>query len=289
MADRLAPARDWIGRRTSAFVDAPDTAGLRVGVILPARNEEATVGEMVTALLTRPDLIGEVIVVDSRSTDGTASAAAEAGARVVTPDLSAPDAGKGEAMRAGAGALGLEVGVFLDADLSNFDPHFVDRLVAPLAADPTIAFVKGYYERPGQIGGGRVTELVARALIAERAPQLAGFVQPLAGECAFRRDALRHIPWVSGYGVDLGLLLHLERELGLAALAQADLGVRHHKHQDLGALARMGAQVRGAVALVESGEDRVEMPRVTLTHDTPTTLDLREERVPVWLLPPLAT
>ena len=62
----------------------------------------------------------------------------------------------------------------------------------PLILHPDVMFVKGYYERPGAAGdtGGRVTELVARPLIALLFPHLASMVQPLSGEYAGRREAL---------------------------------------------------------------------------------------------------
>src|SRR5204862_91688 len=79
--------------------------------------------------------------------------------------------------------------------------------------------------------GGRVTELTARPLINALWPHLAGFVQPLSGEYAGRRELLQGVPFVSGYGVELGLLVDLAELAGIDALAQVDLGTRRHAHQ----------------------------------------------------------
>ena len=97
-------------------------------------------------------------------------------------------------------------------------------------------------------GGGRVSELVARPLLNLAWPQLAGFVQPLAGEFAARRELLEAIPFATGYGVELGMLVDVLDRVGLDAMAQVDLGVRVHRHHDLQALGRMSAQIQLAAS-----------------------------------------
>src|SRR6185503_6025130 len=92
-------------------------------------------------------------------------------------------------------------------------------------------------------GGGRVTELTARPLLNALWPELAGFVQPLGGEYAGRRAALEQVPFVSGYGVEIGLLIDLLHLGGLSSLAQVDLGVRRHTSQSQEALGAMAGQV----------------------------------------------
>ena len=112
-----------------------------------------------------------------------------------------------------------ELIVWCDADVRDFDPAFVTGLLGPLLTEPDIAFVKGYYERPetgGQPGGGRVTELLARPALALLHPALAGMVQPLSGEYAARRSLVEALPFVEGYGVDIGLLLDAEAAVGIA-------------------------------------------------------------------------
>jgi glucosyl-3-phosphoglycerate synthase len=229
-----------------------------VTVVIPARDEEATVGAIVRAirrqLTERHRLVDEIIVVDSRSTDRTAEVAAAAGARVVCQDLmtrSLPRLeGKGDALWCGLAAAGGDVVAFVDADLRRFSPRFVTGLLGPLLTDPSVAFVKGFYHRSlvgaagvEADGGGRVTELMARPLLNMFWPELSGFVQPLAGEAAGRRAVLERVPFVSGYGVEVAMLVDLLELVGLDALAQVDLGERQHRHQDTEALGRMAAQI----------------------------------------------
>ncbi|MEV0002804.1 glucosyl-3-phosphoglycerate synthase [Micromonospora sp. NPDC050980] len=250
---RTSTADDWPAAR---LVRAKGAA--RVSVVLPARNEEATVGAIVSTvrehLMDRVPLVDELIVVDSRSTDRTAQVARAAGAEVVGQDAMTRGlprlTGKGDALWAGLAAAGGDVVAFLDADLREFRPHFVTGLLGPLLTDPSVAFVKGFYHRPlvgassvEPDGGGRVTELMARPLLNLFWPELAGFVQPLAGEYAGRREVLERVPFVTGYGVETAMLIDLLDSVGLDALAQVDLGERKHRHQDTAALGRMSAQI----------------------------------------------
>ncbi|TLQ45201.1 glucosyl-3-phosphoglycerate synthase [Streptomyces marianii] len=257
----LEEVERWLARRSWSVADRPldrllsakqDTT---VSVVLPALNEEATVGEIVTAI--RRDLmtdavplVDELVVVDSGSTDRTAEVAARAGARVVHRDAILPRVpavpGKGEVLWRSLLATVGDVVCFVDADLKEFSADFVSGTVGPLLTDPEVQFVKAMYDRPlgdapGQ--GGRVTELVARPLLNLHWPQLAGFVQPLGGEYAARRSLLERLPFPVGYGVELGLLVDALHTVGLDALAQVDVGVRLHRHQDGQALGRMAAAI----------------------------------------------
>src|SRR5205085_7306937 len=187
-------------------------------------------------------------------TDRTGDVAAAAGARGISQDEITRDlprmAGKGDALWAGlADACGDVVG-FVDADLREFSPHFVTGLLGPLLTDESVDFVKGFYHRPlsgthgvEPDGGGRVTELMARPLLNMYWPELAGFVQPLAGEYAGRREVLESIPCVVNYGVEIGHLIDILESRGLDALAQDDLGKRTHRHQNTHALGRTSGQI----------------------------------------------
>ncbi|MGN6474361.1 MAG: glucosyl-3-phosphoglycerate synthase [Mycobacteriales bacterium] len=217
----------------------------RIAVILPARNEAETVGDIVRDVILSlgDELVDEVLVVDSASSDDTAEIAADAGAGVVVAKVP----GKGEAMWQGVAATEADLLVFLDADLERFDPRFVPALLGPLLTDPDVALVKGAYDRRTEtdvtVGGGRVTELTARPLLAAFWPELGQIVQPLGGEYAARRELLEQLPFRCGYGVDIGLLLDTTDLLGPAAIAQVDLHERFHSHSDLQALGRMAAEV----------------------------------------------
>jgi glucosyl-3-phosphoglycerate synthase len=266
-------ARAWFRTRTSSAPDlsavdvpallrAKRRGGHRISVVLPARDEEATVGRLVADLDRRwvreVPLVDELVVVDSDSTDRTAELAAAAGADVVpTADVlpahgSRP--GKGEALWKSLAATTGDLLVFLDADLLGDIGHYVPGLLGPLLTDPAVQYVKGCYTRPLEVdggfvpaGGGRVTELTARPLLNGLWPELAGVVQPLGGEYAGRRSVLEQVPFVSGYGVEVGLLVDLLGLVGLAGLAQVDLGVRRHTSQDQEALGAMAGQVVSAV------------------------------------------
>ena len=266
-------ARAWFQHRTTsastlaeidldALLRAKRRGGHRVSVVLPARNEEATVGHLVADLrerwMRRMPLIDELLVVDSDSTDSTARVARAAGADVVaTVDVlpaHGTRAGKGEALWKSLAATTGDLLVFLDSDLIGDVAHYVPGLLGPLLTDPQVLYVKGCYTRPlevdGQIqpaGGGRVTELTARPLLNALWPELAGFVQPLGGEYAGRRSALEQVPFVSAYGVEVGLLIDLLRLGGLSALAQVDLGVRRHTSQSQEALGAMAGEVVSTV------------------------------------------
>jgi glucosyl-3-phosphoglycerate synthase len=250
---RTSNAEQWTVRRLSRA--KRDTS---VSVVIPARNEAATVGAIVTTirrdLMERTGLVDEIVVVDSRSTDATAEVAAEAGARVVSQDEVTRGLprleGKGDALWSGLAASTGDVVAFVDGDLREFSAHFVTGLLGPLLTDRSVEFVKGFYHRPlvgaasiETDGGGRVTELAARPLINLFWPDLAGVVQPLAGEYAGRRTTLEQIPFVSGYGVEIAMLIDLLDLVGLDALAQVDLGERLHRHQGTEALSRMSAQI----------------------------------------------
>ncbi len=96
-----------------------------VSIVILARNEEQTIGD---AVASASGWCREVLVMDGCSTDGTATAARNAGARVVRDD----GQGKGAAIRQSLGLVETDFVVFMDADGSH-DPHDTPKLVAPLA------------------------------------------------------------------------------------------------------------------------------------------------------------
>ncbi|XVV04719.1 glucosyl-3-phosphoglycerate synthase [Actinosynnema sp. CA-248983] len=225
-----------------------------VSVVLPALDEEATVGGVVAAV--RPlvgGLVDELVVVDSGSVDRTVEVAAAAGARVVRRTDVLPDVppwpGKGEVLWRSLAATSGDVVVFLDSDLVDPDPGFVPALLGPLLTRD-VHLVKGFYRRPlgqGGTGGGRVTELAARPLLNALRPELSWVVQPLGGEYAGTREFLESVPFAAGYGVEVGLLLDAVDRYGPAGIAQVNLGVRRHRNRPLDELGPMSSQVVGTV------------------------------------------
>ncbi|MFE5854845.1 glucosyl-3-phosphoglycerate synthase [Streptomyces sp. NPDC056500] len=258
----LEEVERWLTRRSWSAADRPlarmmaakRASGTTVSVVLPALNEEATVGEIATVirreLMEALPLVDELVVIDSGSTDRTAEVAAAAGARVVHRDTILPRipavAGKGEVLWRSLMVTHGDIVCFVDADLREFSADFVSGIVGPLLTEPEVHFVKAMYDRPlGELAGqgGRVTELVARPLLNLHWPALAGFVQPLGGEYAARRSLLERLPFPVGYGVELGLLVDALHTVGLDSLAQVDVGSRKHRHQDGQALGRMAAAI----------------------------------------------
>lgn len=238
---------------------------LRVTVGLPARDEAATVGTIVEIirreLVDQTGLVDEILVLDDHSADDTGRVAAEAGARVIRAEDVLPTAaeghGKGEALWRLTYAATGDLVVFSDADIVDFGPRFVVGLLGPLLNDPGASFVKGFYTRPGQNGddeGGRVTEVLARPLLATLFPHLSGIVQPLSGEYAARRSLLEQLPFARGYGVDLGLLIDAAASVGTRHIVQVDLGTRRHRNRPLNEL---GAQ---AFTVLQTGLARAGVP-----------------------------
>jgi glucosyl-3-phosphoglycerate synthase len=226
-----------------------------VSVVLPAREVADTIGAIVERLQSLGSLIDQILVIDAASRDGTAEIAARLGAEVHQESELLPEfgqaLGKGDAMwRALAVATG-ELMVYLDSDTRDFSPHFVTGLLGPLLCGNDVHFVKGHFLRPFTASGterpadgGRVTELTARPLMSAFYPELAAFVQPLAGEVAARRSLLDRLPFACGYAIETSMLLHARDALGgTDAMAQVDLDVRLNRHQPLRDLAPMAYAV----------------------------------------------
>ena len=228
--------------------------GVTISVALPALNEEATVGKVITtikkALMDDVPLLDEIVLIDSDSTDRTVEIAQSLGIPTykhpeILPELGSYR-GKGEALWKSLHVLRGDIVAWIDTDITNIHPRFIYGLLGPLLKQPKIVYVKGFYQRPIKVGdqlqaygGGRVTELVARPLLNLFYPELSGIIQPLSGEYAGRRSALERVPFYSGYGVETGLLLDLHDRFGLDAIAQTDLEQRVHHNQPLVGLSKM--------------------------------------------------
>jgi glucosyl-3-phosphoglycerate synthase len=282
-----------------------------VSVCLPARNEAATIGPIVSALagLLDAGVIDQLVVVDD-STDGTGEIAASAGAEVYAQAALVPEAGpvlgKGDAMWRALTVLSGEVICFLDADSQQFGDHFARGLLGPLLLGGgaggesgaggengaggesglertgEVQFVKGFYRRPFKLGdytlpdgGGRVTELTARPLLETFYPELAAVRQPLAGEIAARRGLLERLAFRTGYGVDIALLIDAYRTVGLERIAQVDLDVRQNSHQALHDLAPMARAVLEAVNARLVREGRLSMSVTDAVIERPPRVSAR--------------
>ena len=295
----------WWRRRTAwpvlPLADLVDRKGAQtVSVIVPALNEEATIAGVLAPLVSElvpAGLVDEVLVVDGGSHDRTALIAAEHGARV----LPLPATARGHRLTGKGGALWWaqqqatgDLLVFLDADVEPSRAATAASLLTPLLLEPTTSFVKAAFDRPLTVdgvlqhgSGGRVTEMLARPLLNAWWPVLAGFVQPLSGELAARRDLLARVPFATGYGLEIAMLIDVLELVGLDAMAQVDIGERHHRHHSDAALGRMSAEVLAAALdrrdRSAHGDRLVQYTRGESGFDTHTS-DVRVE-----LLPPVSS
>lgn len=294
-ADRTSRAEDWA---PNALLAAKRATGETISVVIPARNEAASIGAVVerisSTLMDGIPLVDELIVVDSLSDDATSAQARRHGATVwrvedIVPHLGVR-AGKGEALWKSLFVSSGSLLVFIDADLTEWGPHFVTGLLGPLLFDPGVALVKGFYDRlfagsaAGHgVEGGRVTELVARPLIAARWPELAGVVQPLAGEWAIRRSLFEDLSVPVGYGVEFATLIDTWRRAGLAAIAQVDLGRRGHRHQSVHDLGVMATEI---ICVADRRSGLAEPDRVELRQYERASGQWRHRPVPAAERPP---
>jgi glucosyl-3-phosphoglycerate synthase len=282
----------WHHSAFSAAGVAAAKAGRTASAVLPARNEAATVGGIVAVLgdLVEADVLDEVIVVDSGSTDATAAVAEAAGATVVDaatvfPELG-PALGKGDALWRSLEVAKGDFVIWLDADLEEFAAHYVTGLLGPLLADDRAVLCKAFYKRPVvgtdgtrcADGGGRVTELTARPALALLAPALAGLAQPLAGEYAMRREAAETVPFPTGYGVEIGVLLDVYELYGTSGIVQVDLDKRLHRNRPLAELGATAFEVLHAI--LERCGHAGELPSAGPNSMPAAAVDVR---------PPLAT
>ena len=263
-----------VGPRSFSTDDFPlevlRTRERTVAVCLPARDEAETVGDVLRPIveLLEGGLIDQVaVVVDGQ--DGTAQAARAAGAEVFGAQELAPDhgpsLGKGDAVWRAIPALRGDVIVLLDADLESVDDGYVRGLAGPLLADSGLQLVKGSFVRPtGEggverpVGGGRVTELLARPVLSLFYPELAALRQPLSGQVGVRRDWLETLPVWTGYALEMGMLLETWKRAGLDAIAEVDLGVLWNASQPLADLGPMAYAVLLAVTRQLEREGRLE-------------------------------
>ena len=235
--------------------DAADLVGSKSGatlsICIPTLNEAATIGEIVACvrreLVEEIPLVDEIVVIDSSSDDGTREIAEEAGARVCLSSEIAPDTGthvgKGENLWKAMHAASGSILCFLDGDIAGFHSGFVTGLVGPLLTDPSVDYVKAFYERPishgdtlHSQGGGRVSEILVRPFLSMFYPELGDILQPLAGEYAARRELLERLSFPTGYGVEIAHLIDLARMGRLESIAQTDLVRRIHRNRDEGDL-----------------------------------------------------
>lgn len=206
-----------------------------ITVIIPALNEEATIGAVIQLAKNSKD-VSEVIVVDDKSLDNTVAVSQAHGAKVIT----GTKLGKGASMKDGLLMAKNEILVFLDADIQTYPENLIELMTAPLVTN-TSDFVKTYFSRQA----GRVTELVAKPLLSILYPDFPQFIQPLSGMIAGHKTFFSKIEFEEGYGVDIGILIDMYK-LG-ARIIEVDIGHIENKMQSLEQLGKMSREVANVI------------------------------------------
>jgi len=230
----------------------------KISVVIPTLNEEKTVGKVISTvkILQKKKLVDEIIVIDSGSTDNTPQVVKDAGADFYyAKDILKKHKnlkGKGENLWKSLFIAKGDIICWIDADITNIHPRFVYGLIGPLLTKKKIKFTKAFYRRPitlgkttSALGGGRVTELTVRPLFNMYFHSLSGFIQPLSGEYAGKRELLEKIPFFTGYGVETAMLIDIQQKFGLKVCAQVDLKKRVHRNQTLPSLSKMSFGILG--------------------------------------------
>lgn len=203
-------------------------------------------------------LVTKAIVLDGGSTDDTANVAAHNGIETLQtqsllPELG-PVLGKGDSLFRGVHSIDAGWYVFLDADLGNISLHHIAALVEPIITSEA-KFVKGGFVRidehgePREIPAGRVTELVGRPLLRRAAPQLTYLSQPLSGQVAIEGTLAKSLSFVTGYGIEIAMLIDIFRSVGADAIVEADMGVINNRYKPDDALEDVRDQVLAGASL----------------------------------------
>ncbi len=255
---------NWLKKNTFHYSEFTDLnrlvkekrkKNLSISLCLPTLNEEKTIAKeiiiMKSELMTRHELLDEIVVIDSGSKDKTLEVAKAFGADVYEADSILPDLekfkGKGENLWKALYVTKGDIIIYLDADIKNIHHRFAYGLIAPLLLYDNIKYAKAFYDRPIAIGknkirptgGGRVTELVIRPMFSLFFPELTQIIQPLSGEYAGFREIFEKIPFPIGYGVETSMILDICEKWGFDVIAQVDLEKRVHRNQDTKALGKM--------------------------------------------------
>jgi glycosyltransferase involved in cell wall biosynthesis len=192
-------------------VDSDSTARYRrVGVVIPARNEAARIGQVLAEIASQVEDIPVIsLVVDDGSSDGTDEVSRGHGARVVTHAI---NLGKGAAMKTGCAAAlaaGCDVLVLMDAD-GQHRPTDLPAIVAPILAgkaDLVLGRRRFTSEMPvtARLGNWGLTRLFSLMFGAS-------FGDTQCGLRAFTSEAYAQVDWLAiDYAVETEMLVRAAR------------------------------------------------------------------------------
>jgi len=203
-----------------------------ISVIIPARNEAATMAHVVqTCRAMAP--VAEVVVIDNASDDGTAEAARAAGAVVLAEERP----GMGHAVRRGVAAARHDWVMKVDADLGRFDTARLARMIEARA--PGVGLVKGAWNDPHD--NMPMTRLLVRPALRLMFPGLGGLRAPNTGIYVFDRSLIAHEYLTGDYAVDLDVMLRIHA--AGAGVAEVDIGRIEHDARDVGHYNAMAEEI----------------------------------------------
>jgi len=231
-----------------------------IALLVPAYNEEEHISK--TALVMREaldaGLVQRAVVLDGGSTDNTAAIARRCGVEVLDVPSTMPHLGevlgKGDSLFRGTRTVDADWFIFLDADLGNICIDHVTAFTEHIGT-PGVSFLKGGFVRvdehgvPRDIPAGRVTELVGRPLLRRVDNFLASFSQPLSGQVAVSCDLARSIGFVTGYGIEVAMMIDVFRAVGRDAMLEVDMGVINNRWKPDDALGDVSEQVLAGASL----------------------------------------
>ncbi|CDM94510.1 MAG: glucosyl-3-phosphoglycerate synthase [Limnospira sp. PMC 1291.21] len=201
--------------------------------------------------------------------------------------------GKGQAVWLGLGLASLQAEAIAlhDADITTYDKSYPLKLLFPLVEkDLGLAFNKAYYAR---IGGeplgfhGRVVRLFVTPLLTAMMDvfgynnylrYLSAYRYPLSGEFALTDDLALNTRIPGNWGLEIGLLAEVYRNVADKRIAQIDLGIFDHKHQSLGRSSNEGLRKMCRDIFRSILRTLVEMERVTISREQIHTLRVKFRR-----------
>jgi glucosyl-3-phosphoglycerate synthase len=179
------------------------------------------------ALMGRTPLLDEIVVIDISGSAPSERAARAAGVTVVraTDVLSRYGSfpGSGDAQWKSLHVLKGDLICWIDPAGPPPQPRLVAGLLGPLLTDPDIAYVTAFSRRP-PTAADPLTDFAVRPLLNLLFPALSGLIDPLSPDHAGRRAVLESVPFFTGHGLALGLLLAIASAHGPRALAQVEVG-----------------------------------------------------------------